>query len=224
MGRSSRIVRLFGFVRHLLEGSGQDDSRNDSPWMRDNLQKVLSMWPVVEELKPSGTESAFGARKKAVRNAAITMATADATFSHLRRLFRYGFRLSVEQGQLRLRLFFADGKMYRPEGYSRESQELIADLAHLANGSGESLRVGQCRIARAKPVLRALGFPDLDSEDSFALQFAAVGSERWIFIDSRPELFRREIAAALAAKFAESESALNAKIEYRLESDEGPQL
>jgi hypothetical protein len=52
-------------------------------------------------------------------------------------------------------------------------------------------------------VLKALGFPDLDSSDSFAIQFAWSKSERWIFIDSRPELFRRETAAGLAEKMAQ---------------------
>jgi hypothetical protein len=223
MGRSRRIARLFGFVRHLLEG--KRDLSIESPWALDSLQKVLVMWPEPESILSTSDRKhgAFVARKKAVRNAAVAKSTADATFVHLRRLFRYGFRLTVKKDGLRMRQFFADGEIYRPEGYSRESSELIADLAHIANEQN-TLRVGQCRVARAKPVLNALGFPDLDSAESFALQFAGLCGERWIFIDSRPELFRREIAAALAAKLASTAAALDEKIAYRLEPplEEGP--
>ncbi len=222
MGRSGRLIRIFSFVRHLLEGR-REDTADHSPWILDNLQKVLLMWPVPDAVAASPQkESAFVARKKAVKNAALANSTGDATFAHLRRLFRYGFRLSVKKDGLRLRQFFADGEMYRPEGYSRESVDLLTDLAHLANEQS-ALRVGQCRVARAKPVLKALGFPDLDSAESFALQFAGLNGERWIFIDSRPELFRREIAAALAAKLAEIDAALDEKISYRLEP-EGPSV
>ncbi|CAN5686520.1 hypothetical protein BH10BDE1_BH10BDE1_00800 [soil metagenome] len=206
MGRTRRLeifARLsdtLNFVRTLLEGRHEETLR--SPWILDSLEKVITMWPPMVHGQSDG----------------------DTTFAHLRRLYRYGFRLTIAKNSknakdgLRLRQFFADGEIYRPEGYSQDSAALLADLAHLAQETNP-LRPGQCRIARARPVLKALGFPDLDSPDSFAIQFAWPKSERWIFIDSRPELFRRETASGLALKLASS-SAI-AVVESR---DEGPSL
>ncbi len=192
MGRAGRLDIFapfrdaLGFIRNLLEGHRDHESR--SPWLLDDLEKVLAMWPATGETRPAKPQG-------------------EEIFQYMRRLFRYGFRLSVprdgEDDGLRLRQFFADGELYRPEGYSRESRALIAELSHLAQEKN-ALLPGQCRVARARPVLKALGFPDLDSPDSFAIQFAWDANERWIFIDSRPEVFRREIAAALAKKFATS--------------------
>lgn len=185
MGRSSRLSRFFGFVRQLLDGKRSDaDAR--SPWRLDDWQKVVVMWPTIEL---QSTEKS------------------EATFAHLRRLFRYGFRLSAVNEAMWLREFFVDGEIYRPDSFSRESQQLIPELASLASKE-QPLRRGQCRVAPAKPVLKALGFSEFDSAESFALQFVGLDDERWIFIDSRPELFRREIAAALAAKLAQNEEPL----------------
>lgn len=209
MGRASRLKNVFVFIRHLLEGK-RDETQNHSFWHLDSLEKVLSMWPQLPPKSPADD------LKKLSKNGTQVGAVSDAAFLHLRRLYRYGFRLSVTNGDMRLRQFFADGELYRPEGYARESTELIADLAHLANEKN-ALKVGQCRVARAKPVLRALGFPDLDSAESFAVQFAGLGGERWIFIDSRPEVFRRETAAAIAAKLAEVDTLMDARISYQAE-------
>lgn len=176
MGASmGRITSALNFIRHLLEGKKEDQGR--APWMLDSFEKVSVMWPDVQS----------GDSKSA----------ADATFVHLRRLYRYGFRLTLAKDGLRIRQFFADGELYRPEGYRQESEALLADLAH------HNLVIGQCRAARAKPVLKALGFLDLDTSESYAIQFAALGGERWIFIDARPEVFRRETAAKVAAKLSE---------------------
>jgi hypothetical protein len=167
----------------------------------------MMMWPVAPHGPVSGpvNEQLYG----------------DAVFAHLRRLYRYGFRLTVAKDGLRLRQFFADGEIYRPEGYSRDSRALLADLQHMAQGESP-LRIGQCRVARARLVLKALGFPDLDSTDSFAVQFAWSDSERWIFICSRPEVFRRETASVLAAKFA---TLFRAKPETNFVArEEGPSL
>lgn len=208
MGRFSDALT---FIRNLLEGKREETAR--SPWILDSLEKVMLMWPSVETLVSA---SAVRARSPKAQTAAAKEA-GDAIFVHLRRLFRFGFRLSVDVDGLRLRRFFADGELYRPEGYSETSNALLADLT----GEKNPLRVGQCRVARAQPVLNALGFPDLDTNDSYAIQFAWVGDERWIFIDSRPELFRREIAAAIAAKLAEVENRLKLKF---AKPPEGPSL
>jgi hypothetical protein len=181
LGVFARLSDSLHFLRRLLEGQREESLR--PPWMLDTLEKVLAMWPVAPHAQVTG------------------QLNTESTFAHLRRLYRYGFRLTVAKDGLRLRQFFADGQIYRPEGYSRDSVELLADLQHLAKEKNP-LKPGQCRVARARPVLNALGFPDLDSAESYAVQFAWSKTERWIFIDSRPELFRRETAAGLAAKLA----------------------
>ncbi len=209
MGRTSRLGRLIDLVRGLLEGNREEDLLRPH-WHLDSLEKCLAMWPEIPITK----------------NSAAMGVTGDVVFAHLRRLYRFGFRLSSDQKSgtkgiagrdLRLRQFFADGEMYRPEGYSRGSSALIANFAHLAD-SGNALRVGQCRVAKAGPVLRALGFPKLDGADAFAIQYGGIGLEHWIFIDSRPDIFRRETSAAIAKKLGEVEARLAAKIAYSLDA------
>ena len=186
-----RIASALSFIRHLLEGKKEERGR--TPWLLDSFEKVLLMWPELESLEyePGSRRSKSASEKYPVAD------VANVTFAHLRRLYRYGFRLTVSKDGLRIRQFFADGELYRPEGYRHESEALLADLAP------HNLVVGQCRAARAKPVLKALGFLDLDTPDSYAIQFAALAGERWIFIDSRPEVFRRETSAKVAAKLAQ---------------------
>lgn len=207
MGASmGRITAAISFVRHLLEGKKDEQER--APWMLDGLEKVLSMWPE-PELAEQGAKSSKKSHE---------VEAANLTFAHLRRLYRYGFRLTISGDGMRIRQFFADGELYRPEGYHKESEALLADLAH------HNLVVGQCRAARAKPVLKALGFLNLDTPESYAIQFAALAGERWIFIDSRPEVFRRETSAKIAAKLSQVHERLVAVNIKHLPSVEGPSL
>lgn len=206
-----RITDGLNFIRQLLEGKREETPR--STWMLDSLEKVMLMWPTLENLnvvkavRTRGPDSGRGRKAQML----ATKEMGDAIFAHMRRLFHYGFRLSVDVDGLRLRQFFADGEVYRPEGYSHESVALIAHLAKEKN----PLKIGQCRIAPAGPVLRALGFASLDTKDAYAIQFAWPGDERWVFVDSRPEIFRREIAASVAAKLTETERLLAAKFTER---------
>lgn len=195
MGASmGRITDAVKFLRSLLEGRQDEHAR--APWLLDDIEKVMKMWP--EASVKSGD----------ARNAD----EAGKVFFHLRRLYRYGFRLSVSNDGLRLRQFFADGEVYRPEGYRHDSEAL------LANVSGRTLEVGQCRAAPAESVLKALGFAGLDKKDSSAIQFGAPNSERWIFIDSRPEVFRRQTASQVAEKLLEIKTRLKPRYE------KGPEL
>lgn len=204
MGRTRRLI---GFIRQLLEGRNEQDPR--PAWILESVEKVLSTWPADELARPSYD------RKSKQR--------AEHVFAHLRRLYRYGFRLNVADDGWRLRQFFADGTIYRPEGYSSESAALLADMSEDdGTDTKKPMQAGQCRIARAKPVLKALGFPDLESANADAIQFAAFGEERWIFIDSRPELFRLEAAAAVAARLARDESNVRTEPRSRLSRGEGP--
>lgn len=212
MGASvGRISDGLNFVRQLLEGKREERER--PVWLLDSLEKVMLMWPTLESVVPELRETSKTNRGRASRKTqeAVTKAMGDAIFAHLRRLFRCGFRTSVDVDGLRLRQFFSDGEVYRPDGYSSESVALIAHMAK----EKSPLRIGQCRVAPAGPVLRALGFADLAKKDSYAIQFAWVGDERWVFVCERPELFRREIAATVAAKLTETERLIAAKVADR---------
>ncbi len=195
MGASmGRITDAVNFLRSLLDGRQDEHAR--APWLLDDIEKVLKMWP-----EPSLKSSDLRAADEAGR-----------VFFHLRRLYRYGFRLSVSSDGLRLRQFFADGEVYRPEGYRHDSEVLLAHV------SGRAMEVGPCRSAPADSVLKALGFSGLDKKDSSAIQFGAPNSERWIFIDSRPDVFRRQVASQIAEKLLEIETRLT--IPY----EKGPEL
>ena len=176
MGRARRLDPKKSWSKFVGLFSGLMEGRSEeSPiWHLDSVDKVILMWPKSDE----------------------------ATFSHLSRLYRYGFRLRAESRGLSLFEFFADGEIYRPEIRSSKINTLPQNLVASSEGTS-SLRPGQCRTGRAKPVLEALGFPELDTAESHAVQFAGVGGESWIFIDTRPDLFRREVSATVAAQLAE---------------------
>lgn len=184
-----RISNTLNFLRSLLDGRQDENSR--APWFLDDIEKVLKMWP----------EGSLKLGEARIQDEAAQV------FFHLRRLYRYGFRLSVSADGLRLRQFFADGEVYRPEGYRHDSAALLADV------SGPRIEVGQCRAALAKPVLKALGFSEFNEKDSYAVQFGAPNEERWIFLDSRPEVFRRQIAWQIAEKLLEIENRLKPRHE-----------
>lgn len=183
MGRAGGLrwreswAKVVGLFRGLMEGRTEDVPR----WNVDSIEKVILMWP----------------------------SQGEASFAHLSRLYRYGFRLKPEgkfegkpaQQGLSLYQFFADGEFYRPEAGSGKYKSLRVDLVAKGDGSAP-LRLGQCRMGRAKPILEALGFSEFDTTESYAVQFAGVGGESWIFIDTRPAVFRREVSTAIAAKLA----------------------
>lgn len=198
MGRARRldwrrsVSRVVGLFRSLMEGRSEDVPN----WTVDSIDKVLLMWPT----------------------------STEATFFHLSRLYRYGFRLKAtaesDSKDLSLYEFFADGEIYRPDAGSLKRRSLSVNLGSKGETSGP-LQLGQCRMGRAKPVLEALGFSELDTSESSAIQFAGVGGESWIFIDTRPDLFRREVSLTVAARLAEKTVR---PVKPKRARDEGPSL
>jgi hypothetical protein len=188
-----KSVRRFisNFLNELLDGKRgeREVSVAASDWHLEGVDQVLATWPK-----------------------ASTEENLTRSFSHLRHLYRCGFRLQrADEGLVLLQAFFA-GRVYRPDqGVFFKKKVVLTDL-HLFD---KELRPGQCFSAPAGPVLKAIGVlgenPDESNEngwvftadelkESSAIQFSAPDAEVWIVIDSRPEVFRKRTAASVAEK------------------------